>query len=168
MAAPSRMRRSASPRSRQPQTKRTRKLCLADGLQDPGLHKVLNAGLGHDWDGDDALDVVDEHRVGHVGDAACARMSARMRSSAMTAQRPGRRDSRRGWCGKVVADTRTTWASVVVADCMGDGMVFGRRGEGGKDDGRRDSRKDGVGRPTLVGLGHRYVLGVQRVAREQL
>lgn len=46
------------------------KLCLTDVLQDLGLHKVPDVGLGHDQDGDDVLDVADEHRVGHLGDTA--------------------------------------------------------------------------------------------------
>jgi hypothetical protein len=42
----------------------------ADGLQDLGLHEVAVVGLGHDGDGDGALDVVDEAWVGHASDAA--------------------------------------------------------------------------------------------------
>ncbi|PUZ68123.1 hypothetical protein GQ55_2G000300 [Panicum hallii var. hallii] len=42
----------------------------ADGLQDLGLHEVADARLGHDRDGDGALDVADEPRVGHARHAA--------------------------------------------------------------------------------------------------
>jgi hypothetical protein len=42
----------------------------ADGLPDLGLHKVADAGLGHDGDGDGALDVADEAQVRHASDAA--------------------------------------------------------------------------------------------------
>jgi hypothetical protein len=42
----------------------------ANGLPDLGLHEVADAGLGHDGDGDGALDVADEARVGHASNAA--------------------------------------------------------------------------------------------------
>jgi hypothetical protein len=42
----------------------------AHGLQDLGLHEVPDAGLGHDRDGDGALDVADEARVRHARHAA--------------------------------------------------------------------------------------------------
>jgi hypothetical protein len=41
-----------------------------EGLQDLGLHKVPDAGLGHDGDGDRRLDRADHGRVAHARDAA--------------------------------------------------------------------------------------------------
>ena len=90
IAAPSLMRRSASPRSRQPQTNGTLKACLsmwlrlvgrrqhlglvdvvdAERLEDLRLDEVADAGLGHDRDGHRVHDPVDHRRVAHAGDAA--------------------------------------------------------------------------------------------------
>ena len=44
----------------------------AQALQDLGLHKVADAGLGHDRDRDGGLDGGDDGRVRHAGDAAVA------------------------------------------------------------------------------------------------
>uniref|UniRef100_J3MHX3 Uncharacterized protein n=1 Tax=Oryza brachyantha TaxID=4533 RepID=J3MHX3_ORYBR len=129
MAAPSRMRRRASPRSRQPQTKGTRKLCLADGFQDLGLDEVADAGLGHDGDGDGALDVADEARVGHAGDAALARMSAGTRSRAMTAQAPAS-SAMRAWSGvttSMMTPPRSIWARPTLTEKVADLWLEGSR-----------------------------------------
>ena len=90
MAAPSPMRRSASPRSRQPQTNGHREIVLVDvvllvgrgqhlglvdvvdaqRLQDLRLHEVADAALGHHRDGHRLHDLLDHVGVGHAGHAA--------------------------------------------------------------------------------------------------
>ena len=90
MAAPSEMRRSASPRSVAPHTNGTVNCALGDvvrlvgrgehlglvdvvdaeGLQHLRLDEVADAGLGHDRDGDRGDDALDHVGVAHAGDAA--------------------------------------------------------------------------------------------------
>ena len=90
IAAPSAIRRSASPRLVAPQTNGTLKAPLVDvvglvgGRQHLGLVDVVDlerlehlrldevpdAGLGHHGDGHGLLDPLDHGRVGHAGDAA--------------------------------------------------------------------------------------------------
>ena len=92
MAAPSLMRRSASPRLVAPHTNghgerplvdvvrlvgRGEHLGLVDvvdaeRLEHLGLGEVADAGLGHHRDGDGGLDALDHLRVAHAGDAAVA------------------------------------------------------------------------------------------------
>ena len=90
IAAPSLMRRRASPRLRQPHTNGHREVVLVDvmllvgggedlglvdvvdaeRLQDLRLDEVADAALGHDRDGDRGHDLLDHRRVGHARDAA--------------------------------------------------------------------------------------------------
>ena len=92
IAAPSLMRRSASPRLVAPHTNGTVNAHLsmwwassagrehlglvdvvdAERLEDLRLDEVADAGLGHDRDGDRGLDALDHLRVAHAGDAAVA------------------------------------------------------------------------------------------------
>ena len=92
IAAPSLMRRSASPRLVAPHTNGTSKAHLSmwcdssagvstsdsstkstpSALQDLRLGEVADARLGHDRDRDDGLDAFDQRRVAHAGDAAVA------------------------------------------------------------------------------------------------
>ena len=90
IAAPSAIRRSASPRLRQPQTNGTLKACLsmwllfvgrcedlglvdvvdAERLEHLGLDEVADARLGHDGDRDRLHDPFDHRRVAHARDPA--------------------------------------------------------------------------------------------------
>ncbi len=90
MAAPSAMRRRASPRLRAPQTKGVVKACLsmwcassagvrtslssmiidAQLLQNLCLGDMADAGLGHDGDGNSLNDLLDERGARHAGHAA--------------------------------------------------------------------------------------------------
>ena len=92
MAAPSQMRRSASPRLVAPHTNGHREGPLVDvvrlvgrgqhlglvdvvdaeRLEDLGLDEVADAGLGHHRDGHGRLDALDHLRVAHAGHAAVA------------------------------------------------------------------------------------------------
>ena len=107
IAAPSLMRRSASPRFRQPHTNGTLNACLsmwlvssagehlglvdvvhAEGFEHLGLDEVPDPGLGHDRDRDRVHDP--SMMAGSLMRATppAARMSAGTRSSAMTATAP--------------------------------------------------------------------------------
>src|SRR3990172_2534673 len=68
IAAPSLMRRSASPRSRQPL--RLVDVVDAQRLEHLRLDEVADADLRHDGDGHRLHDRLDDRRVGHAGDAA--------------------------------------------------------------------------------------------------
>ena len=90
IAAPSLIRRSASPRFRQPHTNGTLKACLsmwfvlvgrgqdlglvdvvdAERLEDLGLDEVADPGLRHDRDRDRVHDPDDHRGIAHPGDAA--------------------------------------------------------------------------------------------------
>jgi hypothetical protein len=108
MAAPSPIRRSASPRLRAPHTKGVVKAHLSmwmllvgrgehlglvdvvdlERFQHPCLEEVADAGLGHHGDADRRLDLLDLGRIGHAGDAALLADVGGTRSRAMTATAP--------------------------------------------------------------------------------